>query len=206
MDYTTVNQFLFLWIKTIIAEKKSNYIESKTMVREWMKIHYWDTLCSCETCDYSTILAEISGDEGIVYMNHVLSLAGCPSEPLGTMFKQIADNLTTSPCFMNYSFKEDMAGDALLNMVRYANRYNPLKSKNIFSYFTKIAWNASIVRLKKEEKSRNIISKFQDENFYRLMMEQAEGKCNVYINPEYSIEESINQIEEEVHNEENTWD
>ena len=204
--YFKQSNFIFCGETHVMPVKKSNYIESKTMIREWMKIHHWDTLCACEPCDYTTVLGQISGDEGLEYMKNVLALSGCPSEPLGSMFKQIADNLTTSPCFMNYSFKEDMAGDALINMVRYADRYNPLKSKNIFSYFTKIAFNASIVRLKKEEKSRNIISKYQEENFHRLMMEQAEGKCNVHINPEHSIEESINQIEEEVQNEESNWD
>lgn len=176
------------------------------MLKEWMKIHHWDNVDKCEPCDISTLLASLSANEGLDYMNHVLNLKGKPSEILGTMFKQIANNLTTSPCFMNYSFTDDMVGDALLNMTRYANRYNPEKSKNIFSYFTKIAFNASIVRLKKEEKSRNIISKYQEENFPRLMMEQSEGKCHVYLNPEHTIEESISKIEKDVNEEESTWD
>lgn len=176
------------------------------MMKEWMKIQYWEELVGCEPCDFSTLLTSLSATEGIEYMNQVISLSGCPSEALGSMFKQIAYNLSSSPCFMNYSFREDMAGDALLNMTRYANRYNPRKTKNIFSYFTKIAFNASIVRLKKEEKSRNIISKFQEENFPRLMMEQSEGKCHIYLNPEQSIEDSISEIEKDIHEEESNWD
>ena len=206
---------------------KNHYIDSKVMMKEWMKIYYWENIELCEPCDQSTMMARVSGygkefylnsnvddvDDielesdlvGMKYLNETLTLEGQPSELLGSMFKKLAYKTITHRCFMQYSFKDDMAGDALLNMVRYANRYNPEKTTNIFSYFTKIAFNASIVRLKKEEKSRNIISKFQEENFPRLMMEQSEGKCQVYINPNCSMTDSINKLEKDVNAEENNW-
>ena len=184
---------------------KNYYVNAKDMREEWMKIYHWNQLSQCEPCDYSTILYSLSADYDLNYMNHTLELSGCISETLGTHFKMIATKLSTSPCFINYSFKDEMIGDALLNMTRYADRYNPAKSKNIFSYFTKIAFNAFIVRIKKEEKSRNIISIYQQENFIRLMEEQTEGQCFISIDPEVTIEETIKLIEQRVKNEESEW-
>jgi len=186
-------------------KKKNYYIEPQEMMKEWMKIYHWNQLTSCEPCDFSTLTGSLTASEGIDYLTSVMTLSGAISEKLGGFFKKIVVKVSSAPCFINYSFKDDMIGDALLNMTRYADRYDPEKTKNIFSYFSKIAFNAFIVRIKKEEKCRNMISLYQQENFPKLMMKQLEGKCNIYINPEQSIEEHIETMERGIHEEESDW-
>ena len=189
-----------------MTKRDNHYIDADEMRNEWMKIYFWNQLSVAEPQTYSTLATSISAEHGMDYLTSVLETSGAISEKLGEFFKKIAFKVSSAPCFVNYSFKDEMIGDALLNMTRYADRYNPKKSKNIFSYFSKIVFNSFIVRIKKEEKQRTLVSKYQEENFPLMMMKQVEGKCAIYINPEHSIEEALTSMETKIHEEENNWD
>ena len=67
---------------------------------------------------------------------------------------QICDRLATRYNFGNYSYNDEMVGDAKLACYNaiYGKKYNPEKSTNPFAYFTKIAWNAMINVIKLEHK------------------------------------------------------
>ena len=68
---------------------------------------------------------------------------------LGESIYKIATGLSFAPNFINYSYKDDMVGDAIVKM------FSALKSKkfdlttgnNPFSYFTTIAFHAFINRI-----------------------------------------------------------
>ena len=56
---------------------------------------------------------------------------------IGECFLKIAQHLSFRPNFINYSYKEEMIGDGIENCLQYVNNFDPEKSKNPFSYFTK---------------------------------------------------------------------
>lgn len=92
---------------------------------------------------------------------------------------KIANRLSYRPNFVNYSFREEMVGDAIERMVfALSNRiykYNPKKigkngkKGNAFLYFTKIAENAFINRIKIESRNREAITNYQEDVYRNLL-------------------------------------
>lgn len=82
---------------------------------------------------------------------------------IGECIYKIATKLSNKPCFMNYSFKDEMISDGIENCILYFNDYNPQLGKNPFAYFTQVIYFAFLRRINKEEKNRYIIYKnFQE--------------------------------------------
>jgi hypothetical protein len=82
---------------------------------------------------------------------------------IGDCIYKMAKNLATKPCFMNYSYKDEMVSDAIENCILYFEDYDPNYGKNPFAYFTQVIYFAFLRRIKKEEKNRYIIYKnFQE--------------------------------------------
>jgi len=105
---------------------------------------------------------------------------------LGESLNKIANGLSYAPNFMNYSFKDEMVGDAIVKM------FAALKNKKFkidcgfspFSYFTTIAFHAFINRIKKEKKHHEAINEYRDKIYSELMIEASEaGGGHVYIEP-----------------------
>ncbi len=86
---------------------------------------------------------------------------------VGECIFKIANKLSTKPCFMNYSYRDEMISDGIENCILYFNDYNPEISQNPFAYFTQIIYYAFLRRIGKEEKNRYIIYK----NFQETMTE-----------------------------------
>lgn len=92
---------------------------------------------------------------------------------------KIANRLSYRPNFVNYSFREEMVGDAIERMVfalsNKVYKYDPKKigkngvKGNAFLYFTKIAENAFINRIKIESRNREAITKYQDDVYHNLL-------------------------------------
>lgn len=87
---------------------------------------------------------------------------------------KIANGLSRSPNFVNYSYREDMVMDAVENCIKAINNYNidsPTRTgnPNAFSYFTQISYYAFLRRIAKENKQsdikRNLIEKGGIGNF-----------------------------------------
>jgi DNA-directed RNA polymerase specialized sigma24 family protein len=75
------------------------------------------------------------------------------SEELGSMFLKIATRYASRPNFYSYSYKDDMISEAVLRMMRYAEKFNvDHPSANPFSYFTMVAHRQFLQTLKKEKK------------------------------------------------------
>jgi hypothetical protein len=82
---------------------------------------------------------------------------------IGECIYKIANKLSNKPCFINYSFREEMVSDGIENCILYFNDYNPDLGKNPFAYFTQVIYYAFLRRINKEEKNRYIIYKnFQE--------------------------------------------
>jgi hypothetical protein len=76
---------------------------------------------------------------------------------------KIATNVARAPNFCNYSFKEEMIMDGVENCLQYFRNFNPIKSKNPFSYFTQIVWFAFVRRIGKEKKQAYIKYKLTEQ-------------------------------------------
>jgi hypothetical protein len=85
---------------------------------------------------------------------------------LGKNIYDIATKLGFAGNFINYSYKEDMVGDAIIKMFKALQnkKYDPKKCRNgnSFSYFTKIAVNAFRNRIKKEKRGHEAITNYQE--------------------------------------------
>jgi hypothetical protein len=99
---------------------------------------------------------------------------------LAGMITKIANGLSYAPNFINYSYKDEMVGDAILKM------FSALKNKkfkldsgnNPFSYYTTIAFHAFINRIKKEKKYHETVTSYQ-ETVYADLVNSNPG-VNIY--------------------------
>jgi len=91
------------------------------------------------------------------------------TDELAESVYNIANRLSYAPNFINYSYKEEMIGDAIIKMMNALKnkKFNPDKG-NAFSYFTKIAFNAFCNRIKKEKKNREVLLEYQNEVYNTL--------------------------------------
>lgn len=105
---------------------------------------------------------------------------------LGESINKIANGLSYAPNFINYSYKDDMIGDAIVKMV------SALKNKKFrldsgfspFSYFTTIAFHAFINRIKKEKKHHETITNYKDRVYTDLMTEHTpDANYHIYVDP-----------------------
>lgn len=63
---------------------------------------------------------------------------------------KIARHLSFHPWFIRYSYRDDMVMDGVEACIRYAKSFDPSKSKEAFSYFTRTCWRAFRHRCDKE--------------------------------------------------------
>lgn len=67
----------------------------------------------------------------------------------------ICNNMSFKSSFINYTYKEEMIGDAIENCVRYIKNFDIEKNQNAFGYVSTIAYYAFIRKIKKENKRHN---------------------------------------------------
>ena len=77
-------------------------------------------------------------------------------EYIGLCILQIATRLSSKGNFVNYSYKEEMISDGIEHAINYMHNFDPEKSNNPFAYFTRIIYNAYIMRIHKEKKQQYI--------------------------------------------------
>lgn len=71
---------------------------------------------------------------------------------IGECFYKLAVNISFSPNFIGYSYKDEMIGDGIENCLKYFHNYDPEKTTNPFGYFTTIIWYAFLRRIAKEKR------------------------------------------------------
>ena len=102
------------------------------------------------------------------------------TDTLASMITKIANGLSYAPNFINYSYKDEMVGDAILKMFSaLKNKKFDLESgNNPFSYYTTIAFHAFINRIKKEKKYHETVTSYQ-ETVYADLVNSNPG-VNIY--------------------------
>lgn len=85
------------------------------------------------------------------------------SNYIGECIYKIADKLSYKPCFMNYSFRDEMVEDGIENCIMYFKDFDPNKTQNPFAYFTQVIYYAFLRRIAKEERNRYTTYKFFQE-------------------------------------------
>jgi hypothetical protein len=97
---------------------------------------------------------------------------GIFSNEVGSSIYKIANRTAFAPNFINYTYREEMVGDAVIRMIEAlsSRKYDPAKG-NPFSYYTKITINAFKNRLKKEKKARIAITNYQNDVYEEMRNE-----------------------------------
>jgi hypothetical protein len=97
---------------------------------------------------------------------------GTLSSDLADMVQKIATRLGYAQNFINYSYKSEMIGDAVIKMITALTRkrFKCSSGYNPFSYFTKVAYRAFQNRIKKEKKEHDTLHRYQEE-VYSLLTE-----------------------------------
>lgn len=78
------------------------------------------------------------------------------TDKLIKMIEMIAERYSRKFNFVNYSFREDMVGAAVLNLCNNALKFNPEKSNNPFSFYTTAIHNSFLQYIAEEKKHRQI--------------------------------------------------
>ena len=81
---------------------------------------------------------------------------GLPRPPMpeyaGKCVQLICQRMATRYNFRNYSFREEMESDAVVDCVNGFYNFDPHRFKNPFGYFTQVAWMAMVRRISSEKK------------------------------------------------------
>ena len=95
-------------------------------------------------------------------------------DELADALNKISTGLSYAPNFINYSYKDEMIGDAVLKMFSAlkGQKFNIETGNNPFSYFTTIAYHAFINRIKKEKKHRDTVTRYQETVYFDEMNHQ----------------------------------
>ena len=110
-------------------------------------------------------------------------------EGLAESICKISKGLSFAPNFINYSYKDEMVGDAVLKMwsALKNHKFNCDLANNPFSYFTTIAFHAFINRIKKEKKHRETITKYQETIYADKMMDETSSTRNNFTDENDSV-------------------
>lgn len=75
-----------------------------------------------------------------------------PPRYISECIVQIPTRLSSKGNFAGYSFRDDMIGDAIENIIQYYRNFDPAKSQNPFAYLTQISYYAFLRRILKEKR------------------------------------------------------
>jgi len=106
---------------------------------------------------------------------------------LGESVSKIANGLSYAPNFINYSYRDEMVGDAIVKMMTALKhkKFNLDSGYSPFSYFTTIAFHAFINRIKKEKKHHETLEQYREKMYTDKMIEgTANTGAHVYIDPD----------------------
>ena len=123
-----------------IKKEKPHYVDNKKFYSEIVKYR--------EACE----IARNEGKQEPRLPNYI-----------GECIYKIATKLSYKPCFMNYSFRDEMIDDGIENCIMYFKDFDINKTQNPFAYFTQIIYYAFLRRISKEERNRYTTYKYFQE-------------------------------------------
>lgn len=74
---------------------------------------------------------------------------------IGECVYLISNNMGYKSSFINYSFKDEMIGDAIENCIKYSKNFDSSKYNNAFGYISKIVYQAFVRRINISKKKYN---------------------------------------------------
>lgn len=77
-------------------------------------------------------------------------------DKIGYIFIQMANKLSTRFNFVNYTYRDEMVSDGILNAIEAVHKFNPELSSNPFGYFTKIIYWAFVRRIEREKRDHKM--------------------------------------------------
>ena len=78
------------------------------------------------------------------------------SNYIGQCFQKIAEGLSHTHSFINYSYRDEMVADGVENCIMYYHNFDPAKSNYAFAYFTQMIYYAFLRRIAKEKKQQYV--------------------------------------------------
>lgn len=109
---------------------------------------------------------------------------GVCSPELGNALLRIGEGLGRLRNFAEYSYKDEMIGDAVMNMWRaiHEKKYKLESTFSPFSYLTAIAYNSFLTRIQKEKRYQQTIREVQEQQFEELINDPELGHLvNIYV-------------------------
>ena len=140
------------------AERKKQQLEERRRIRRENKtINYVDPAAMLERIEE-------------YYKTDVMS------EDLAMDIRRICDRLSMSSRFVNYTYREEMAGDAFLSAYKaiYYKKFKLGCGYNPFSYITQVAFHSMVQRIKTEHKEREKTDMFREAHFDEYLKETAD--------------------------------
>lgn len=107
------------------------------------------------------------------------------TDDLAENIKKIAYGLSYNSSFINYTYKDDMIGDSLIKMYSAlkGKKYRFKEETNPFSYFTTIAFNAFVNRIKKEKRHHEAEKNYRERVYEDIMSDPKTCNNLVYVKP-----------------------
>lgn len=116
---------------------------------------------------------------------------------IAEQISEIARRVSFKPNFANYTFREDMIGDAIQNCVSYIHNFNPDRSTNAFAYVTQIIHHAFLRRIQMENKhldtKKAIVGDIQFDQSYVKQSHDRRNYGNSYVS---YLKENLDQMRE----------
>lgn len=95
------------------------------------------------------------------------------SNEIAGAIMQICNRLSNSFNFIGYSYKDEMIADAIYKCLDKVHRFDPAISENPFAFFTQLAYNAFINRIKIEQKQASIRARLINDKVTSDFVEQS---------------------------------
>jgi DNA-directed RNA polymerase specialized sigma24 family protein len=107
------------------------------------------------------------------------------TDDLCIKLQKIATGLSFAPSFVNYSYRDEMVGDAMIKMYKALQdkKFKFVKESSPFSYFTTIAYNEFVSRIKREKRYHDAVSSYK-QRVYEEYMTDPEMAGYIYVKPE----------------------
>ena len=124
-------------------------------------------------------------------------------EYVGECILKIAQRLSLRPNFIGYTYRDEMVGDGIENVLTYIHNYDPEKYNNPFAYFTKIIYFAFLRRMDKEKKQSYIKHKMLEQSSLMNLLADMPGgvdnddnhQVSVMVNVDGRLNDLINKFE-----------
>jgi len=98
-----------------------------------------------------------------------------PSVPhdIGSAIFRISTNLMNNYNFVGYTYRDEMISDAIVKCITKAHNFDQEKSDNPFAFFSQIAWNSAVERIKKENHQTSVKAKIVREKMSHEFVQHA---------------------------------